>query len=259
MTRLTKILLSVAGVALATALGGSAVRAQDGALPIDHYKVYNVEPKYSLGLPVFLRDQFGESQVQVLFLDRFANPVDKNGEGIRNFDLHYSWWRIDSPQPLRAALVGNQFGQDQEFRLGDAVYLLNPALKNPEPTQPPLPDANHYQCYQAEGLPVEREVALYDQLGTRTAFVSFPELLCNPVEKVTPDGISYPIVDPLAHLACYRIEPPVQYLLPAMFQDQFFGGEIRFVDDCLLCVPSTKNIIVPTEPQTWGRLKSLYR
>jgi hypothetical protein len=259
MFRVTRILLSLAGVLLVLSFGGSAAVAQPG-VPIDHYHVYNVEPNYPLNLPVLLRDQFGQGPVHALYLDRFANPVSKNGEPIYNFDLHYAWWRIDSPEPPRAALIGNQFGQDQLFLLGDAVYLLNPALKNAPIPGPPIPDANHYKCYVAQGPPIQRPVTLIDQFGQRTGLVMEPQLLCNPAEKVAPDGRVYPIVDPLAHLACYRIDPPLSYIgIGAVMIDQFFTGDIRFKDDCLLCVPSTKNVIVPTLPQTWGRVKDLYR
>lgn len=258
MTKLSRSILSLVGVMLLLAAGSTTGFAQAG-LPIDHYKVYNVEPNHPLFLPVLLRDQFGQGPVMVMFLERFANPVDKNNEGVFDSLLHYAWWRIDNPQPPRAALIGNQFGQDQEFHIGDGVYLLNPAIKHAQSPGEPLPVANHYKCYQAVGPPVLREVFLVDQFGPRTAMVLEPELLCNPAEKVTPDGLVYPIVNPLAHLACYRIQPPLFYGLGALIHDQFFFGDIRFKDDCLLCVPSTKNIIVPTEPQTWGRVKALYR
>jgi hypothetical protein len=258
MTKLSRSILSLAGVALLLAVGSTAAFAQAG-LPIDHYKVYNVEPNVPLNLPVLLTDQFGQHPVDVMFLERFANPVDKNNEGIIDPILHYAWWRINSPEPPRAALIGNQFGQDQQFLIGDGVYLLNPALKHALSPTEPLPIANHYKCYQAVGQPILHEVSLTDQFGTRTAMVLEPQLLCNPAEKVTPDGLVSPIVDPLAHLACYRIDPPLFYGLGAVVHDQFYFGDLRFRDDCLLCVPSTKNIIVPTEPKTWGRVKALYR
>lgn len=259
MSRLSRIVLLLAGVALAVGAGSLAASAQPGTPPIDHYKVYNVEPNYPYFHSVMLKDQFGEHPVMVTVLERFANPVDKNGEGMIDPFLHYAWWRIDSPEPPRAALVGNQFGQDQEFRVFDGVYLLNPAIKHAQSPTEPLPPANHYKCYRAIGQPVDRPVVLTDQFGTRTAVVLQPELLCNPAEKITADGVVYPIVNPFAHLACYRIEPPIFYGLGALIHDQFFFGEIRFKEDWLLCVPSTKNEVVPTEPQTWGRVKALYR
>ena len=44
-------------------------------------------------------------------LDKFANPVDKNGEGIPDTTLHQTWWEIDDPQPVRAVEMANQLGQ----------------------------------------------------------------------------------------------------------------------------------------------------
>jgi hypothetical protein len=259
MTKLSRSILSLVGVMLLLAAGSLAASAQPGTPPIDHYKVYNTDPIIPYFRPVMLKDQFGEHPVMVTVLEHFANPVDKNGEGMIDPFLHYAWWRIDSPEPPRAALVGNQFGQDQEFRVFDGVYLLNPAIKHAQSPTEPLPSANHYKCYRAIGQPVDRPVVLTDQFNTRTAVVLQPELLCNPAEKTTADGVVYPIVNPFAHLACYRIEPPMFYGLGALIHDQFFFGEIRFKEDWLLCVPSTKNEVVPTEPQTWGRVKALYR
>lgn len=259
MTTLPRFTLALALAAIVLAAAGTSGFAQTPPLPIDHYKVYNVEPGYPYFRPVMLRDQFGQHPAQVLFLDRFANPVNKNNEGMLDPILHYAWWRIDSPEPPRAALIGNQFGQDQEFHIFDAVYLLNPALKHAQSPGEPLPIANHYKCYQAQGAPIQREVVLADQFGTRTAMVLEPELLCNPTEKITDDGRVYPIIDPNAHLACYRIQPPMFYGIGAVIHDQFIFADIRFKEDWLLCVPSTKNVIVPTEPQTWSRVKALYR
>jgi hypothetical protein len=259
MKLITRVVSSVAVAALVSLLGVSAAHAQAQPPFIDHYHVYNVEPNYSVGLPVILRDQFGEENTVVQFLERFSNPVDKNGEGIIDSLLHYSWWRIDNPEPIRSVLITNQFGPDQPWQVGDAMYLLNPAYKNYQQPGGQPPVANHYKCYRALGPPIQKDVVLIDQFGIRSGFVTAPELLCNPVEKQIPGKPPDPIIDPVAHLACYRLEPPQFYGIPATMLDQFGPRDIRFRDDCLLCVPSLKDHIVPTEPGTWSRVKGLYR
>jgi hypothetical protein len=262
MTTIRRFTMSLAGAMFLLALGGSAVHAQ-GTPPtaVDHYHIYNVDPPYTYGLPVILTDQFGTVQVPVLDLERFGVPVNKNNEGIIDTVLHYSWWRINDPEPPRIVLVGNQFGQDQQWTLYDAQFLLNPALKNFDPAtgQHPPTGVNHYKCYTAVGPPVQKTVTLTDQFGTRDGIIMEPQFLCTPTQKVDPAGVVYPIADPITHLACYVIQPPMFYGIPANFEDQFMQGQIRFRDDCLLCVPSTKNVIVPTEPKSWSRVKGLYR
>jgi hypothetical protein len=262
MSKIHRFALSLAGVAFLLALGGSAVQAQGTPPPtVDHYHIYNVDPPHSYGLPVILTDQFGTVQVPVMDLERFGVPVDKNNEGIIDPILHYSWWRINDPEPPRDVLVGNQFGQDQLWQIYDGEFLLNPALKNFDPAggQQIPTDVNHYKCYRAIGPPVQRQVTLYDQFGVRDAFIAEPQYLCTPTQKVDPAGVVYPIADPIAHLACYVIQPVQFYGIPATFKDQFMQGQIRFRDDCLLCVPSTKNVVTPAEPNSWGRVKALYR
>ena len=252
----------LAALAILLLLIPALALAQDATTKVEHFKVYNTHGPTAPLPPVYLYDQFVGEFVQILFLDRFANPVNKNNEGLTDTTTHLSWWRIDHPEPSRHILVTNQFGQDQEWFLGDARWLLAPALKNPQPGPvPPDPPStiNHFKCYDAKGAPLFKPVDLEDQFGHRTAVVDTPVCFCNPVEKDLPDGIRYPILDPITHLACYRIDPMLFYGITVLIRDQFFFGPIYLEDDCLLCVPSLKQEVVPTDPGTWGHVKALYR
>ncbi len=236
---------------------------------VEHQKVYTVEQHVPLGRTVDLHDQFGLEHTVIQQLDFFSNPVDQNHEGLQDTLVHFSWWRIFDtlPRPSRRLLVSNKLGADQEWVIRTPTHLLTPAIKNevgpgaPEGGLPPPPThVNHFKCYQAESGPrIDRPLILEDQFGIRTAVVDTAFCFCTPVEKVLPDGIRYPIVDPETHLACYLISPSLHYGIPFVWRDQFFTGTNFALNDILVCVPSVKDEVVPTQKESWGRLKSVYR
>lgn len=241
-------------------LAGARAEAQFDPL-WDHYKVYMTPPIPTppLGTPVELIDQFGVYNHTVFQLDRFMNPTakqDLNGNfPINDPVLHYSWWLI-SPQPFSGSvIVSNQFG-DQPLIVQDAIYLLNPALKNQTGSPPPM---NHYKCYFCDGQPVNKTVVMTDQFGQWNANVTFPRYLCNPVVKNVP-GATYPIIDSDQHYVCYEFEPedPTPHL--ATFTDQFVQNALLDLHPARwICVPSLKQHPTDVGQDTWGRLKQIYR
>lgn len=243
-----------------------AGRANAQVSPLwDHYKVYFTPPfpVPPLGLPVFLRDQFGSFNHTVEQLERFMNPTVKEVGppnpgifGITNPDLHYSWWRI-SPQPFNGVVTAiNQFG-DQTLNVHDAVYLLNPARKN-QPGGPPL--GNHYKCYLCDGPMINRQVLLTDQFGPWPTTVLFPRYFCNPVEKQVPGRQPNPILDPNQHYVCYEFQPEDPTPHTATMTDQFIANHpLELHPSRYLCVPTYKSGVTATERDTWGKLKQLYR
>jgi len=232
---------------------------------IDHYIVYKVlNPEFS-GLQADLNDQFGLSQALLWERDKFANPVDKthppdqpNLENLLFPDEHLSWWRFEEPYPNRTDVrVGNQFGPDQLWRLGDAEYLLVPAIKD----QIGMIQLNqHYECYIALEAPdIALDVTLGDQFGVRPAVVGMGRYLCNPVEKLGPLPLvpSEPPPFPEDHLACYDIDPmPVDEIRDVDDQvDDAAGGlPLELIVSEMLCVPSTKSIVPDQTPSLapWG-------
>jgi len=258
--------------ALALLAGGlcfssSSTFAQNPVAPdsADHYKVYRLlEPGPSALRTVTLRDQFGVSTHLTRAFEFFATPVEKDNFPLFDIVTHYDWWRI-SPQPFGAhVLVTNQFGVEQQLRVRDAEFLLLPSIKFPDPAQPqPLPNKNHYQCYDADGAaPVpSRVVTLRDQFGFNQAIVDSVRFFCNPVDKVVEDGTIYPIVDPKAHLVCYQITttPPNVPTFGIVAKDQFGFWTYQLVREEYLCVPSLKTDVVSAEPKTWGSVKAMYR
>ncbi len=225
---------------------------------IDHYKVYAVLPPPLHQVPVVLRDQFGIATHLVREFPYFATPVSKDGVAMFDPVLHYDWWRID-PQP-HAALVfaTNQFGPEQQLRVGPGRFLLAPSLKFPVPGQV-IPHRNHYKCYEAIAPGPGRIVTLEDQFGFNQAFVDSARWFCNPVEKQDPTG-QYPIEDPEAHLVCYDItKTPPSQPRQVVTQDQFGFWSIQLVEDKWLCVPSFKTGVVAALPKSWGGVKAHYR
>jgi hypothetical protein len=214
----------------------------------DHFKCYRVREgsrRFHPG-PVSLVDQFGAAANVAEEPERLCNPVDKEGEGISDPTAHLMCYDLASQPGFepRAVVVRNQFG-DQILTVIRPDSLCVPAEK--DGVESPL-DLNHFKCYrvaQRHGKFAARTVELADQFETKRTVVQKPVLMCNPVDK-NGEGI----VDPAAHLTCYRIiEAPGQEEFlqrEVTVEDQFteqavsaFRGTCRRAS--LLCVPSLKN------------------
>ena len=228
-------------------------------VPENHYLVYEVANPYTVDISVTLFDQFdewfGDFSTNSLVMDKFANPVDKNGEGMFNELVHQTWWRIDDPQETKQVGFLNQFGH-QNWDVGHGRYLVLPALKD---QQGDIPIWNHYKCYDAEGPPVDFPVLLHDQWGGFTTVAVAPVLFCNPCIKELASGERYEIVTPISHLAVYRLEPTLMGDVPAVAYDQFGIWEIHAMEAIWLVLPTEKLTVVENETRTWGGVKSLYR
>jgi hypothetical protein len=214
---------------------------------------------------VLLSDQFGEWTHAVGPLRHFQNPARKEHQGrifeITRPELHYTWWEIEPiPSPRPMVSVENQFGP-QTLDVFESRFLWNPARKN-EPGPPP--PANHYKCYacaeSAPGFQAVPPIFLQDQFQARQVFVSGPRFLCNPVAKRTAEGLIYPIVDAEQHYVVYELDPGPA-LFTAVVTDQFVPAwQLAPIGpDRMLAVPSFKHDPTPAVPNTWGRLKALYR
>lgn len=236
-----EVIFLVACVVALLGLRGGVAHAQQ-----DHFKCYDVTDENLLPPAVVtLTDQFGtEQDVIVQVLTMFSNPVQKNDEQIINPDNHLTWYEITgNPPQEREWLVSNQFGADQSWTVGVPKFLLVPAQKIEPFYHDPPSGLDHYKCYEATSGPtVGLEVTLIDQFHPELVTVLGPKVFCNPVEKLLPDGTSYPIIDRATHLACYEIVPHEPFNLPVFAIDQFAPMGIPFttLDNQLLCVPSTK-------------------
>ncbi len=243
-------------IAFVTVAGPAAAQVVTGP-PEDHFKVYRSDPPITFSSPMRFLDQFGSFDVDVMVLDKFATPAIKNNEPAFDLERHQTWWHVDVPQPSWRVHIENQFG-GQDWQLGNVQYVVLPAYKN-DPTAVVPPVANHYACYEAlDGPLLNIPVVVEDQFDTVTTLVGEPVVFCNPAEKFNlENGLSYPIIDDTAHLACYRIDPK-QYDLAVFALDQFGQWQFVIINQEWLCVPSFKTDATPTEKDTWGGIKTRY-
>lgn len=228
-------------------------------VPENHYLVYQLSQPYTVDISVTIFDQFDQFfptySTNNLVMDKFANPVSKNGEPFFDFQIHQTWWQINDPQANKAVGLLNQFGH-QNWNVGDGRYLILPALKD---ELGPIPVWNHYKCYDAIGDPVHMQVDLMDQWGTYVSVAVDPVLFCNPCIKELADGTRYEIVTPEAHLAVYQLEPRIPADNFAIALDQFGEWDINAIEAIWLVVPSEKLTVVGNETKSWGGVKSLFR
>jgi hypothetical protein len=237
--------------------------AQSAPPSIDHYLLYELVPSLELPSPrqVYLSDQFFTNKpTNPAYAAWLGVPVSKDGGEIFDQNLHLTGYNVQPPDfsfPSIHVGVTNQFG-DSELDLLHSAYMINPAVKYPQPGQT-IPVANHYRVYGCQGPPVNRSVTLVDQFRTTTAQVTDPLLFLVPAAK-TVDGVTYPIVRPDAHFVCYGLligsfDP----YIAVTFLDQFMTGSAFIPGQCFLCVPTIKHVPTPTETSTWGSVKALFR
>lgn len=259
LTTIKRARTPVLGAMVAVVLAASPAFGQTGPPDIDQYLVYRAQPGAELAAPVILRDQFfPQPTTQVVgHLEFFMNPVEKDGSGMFNPRLHYTWWHV-TPQPFSGRVIASNKYGDHEVQVGPSEFLLNPALKFPQPGEL-IPIANHYKCYRAQGFIPPRPVTLFDQFGQWQAELTGQvEYFCNPTEKAYQGAID-PIVRPDAHLTCYRIIVPQPVSIPITFLDQFRFDQTVLFSHIYLCVPTLKQEVVPTTSTTWGSVKATYR
>lgn len=226
----------------------------------DHYKFYSLSSTHpAITDPIQIFDQFSQISTDFPYvLNSLGLPTEKDGSSIVDPLLHYSLYLfLGQGTSVNENIVAtHQFG-DVALSLGRLVGLMTPAQKNiPPPFQ--VPPANHYLCYKAFGPTLSKPVTLNTQFSFEQLSLLDPTLFCNPAEK-HHNGVTYPIVDPNKHLTCYSTNTPGFVSVGATILDQFAFTLGSFGIAEILCLPSTKNIPVPTEGSTWGRVKTIYR
>lgn len=214
---------------------------------LDHFKLYEIQPYSTLGSP-YLKGQFDamERPFALGQLQQFANPVSKNGEGIKNQNHHLTAYDIAAtrPDPPRRVLLENQFGR-QQIRIGAVSFLLVPAHKM-EPGIDFPKDLDHYKCYQVLDAPVpDVTVSLEDQFDAEERVqVWEPRHFGVPCLKMH-DGKTYEIINPDDHLTIYRITSK-EYSLARNVQDQFQKKPIQ------LAITRSAGLAVPSRKLEWA-------
>jgi|GEM_PF-1382350 len=213
---------------------------------LDHFKCYEADQPQFQPRFVGLRDQFGQSEGQVVATRELCNPVRKNDGKIVNPRAHLVCYETPQvgtvPFTPREVRVANQFGIRQ-LSVVKPVTLCVPSLKRKgggaAPTGPnPTLVLDHFRCYDVKPQAAARTVKLVDQFKTTKTKVLRVVRLCNPVRKNNE-----PVRKAQAHLVCYSIsEPPFQPLALTV-RNQFGVAAMRARKPSMLCLPSFKKLV----------------
>ena len=222
----------------------------------DHYKSYIATNGPPIVGPITLDDQFGSTTHSTMLMSRVATPTEKNGEPLCDPFAHQTWYEFFMTEPPRSVIARDQFGE-REWFLGPSRFLIAPALKNMSAAEP-LPNTNHYKCYEAQGPTYGIDVVLRDQFGIETVNVLYGKLFCNPTKKTTPDGITYDIVDPISHLTCYQLVNPIPHQFTVVVRDQFVEVPVILLENDCLCLPAQKLAVGTPGTTEWNRIKALF-
>ncbi len=209
-------------------------------LGLDHFLFYDTADQLQ-DESIRVQTQFDEEMEAVRLRGSllFANPVDKNGEGILDRNAHLTWWSMYDPvpDPMRVVNYRDQFGRRRAY-LGRKVALLTPTEKARRGSKFPE-RLDHFVVYHVlDSTAVNKAVKLKDQWGADSAKVYYPLYFAAPARKWHAGRISE-VVNPDAHLAIYRINPTsVQKM--AKTRDQFGARVTNAFRRVLLGVPCKK-------------------
>ena len=129
------ILLVISVILLGSANFASAKDQQSEANDWEHYLCYDIDPHGPFKpRQVTLKDQFGVYQGVVLNPISLCNPVDKNGEGIKNFQRHLVCYEINADpigrfRPTIDVITANQFTEQSMTAVIPPRTLCVPSKK----------------------------------------------------------------------------------------------------------------------------------
>ena len=110
----------------------------------------------------------------------------QNGRNPPNVNpTHYQCYSVEAPtSETTLKLIRDQFGISEGVKLGRAVMLCAPAIKN---NLPPRDRTTHYLCYEdKDAKPANRKVRIINQLTKETGIelaVQASTMLCVPSLK----------------------------------------------------------------------------
>lgn len=122
------------------------------------------------------------------------------------------------------------------------------SASSPSVTTAP-PPVDHQLCYiaAATGFKIPTGVILKNQFSPGGFVPAIGSLTfnCNPVQKTVPTGQIFPITNPDAHLACFRITAPIQPTPTVKVTNQFGSAILVTSQPNLLCLPTWKSLTGP--------------
>ncbi len=204
----------------------------------DNYRCYRSKPAGArfASRYVTLADGFETKTALVQKPDSLCNPTDVNSEGVGDETAHLACYRMKEigAFPSRNVLVRSRFG-DQTMTLVRAQQLCVPSEKNHVASNLNI---DHYKCYKVSHASpsfARQGLAVSDQWVSTTTSVLKPTAFCNAVNK-NNEGV----IDPTAHLACYKMKDP-GHLVPrnAVVDNQFGEETLAAIAARTICVPAT--------------------
>ncbi|HEX7155303.1 MAG TPA: hypothetical protein VF618_27805 [Thermoanaerobaculia bacterium] len=216
----------------------------------DHYLFWKVR---ETGVDFKVKLQTAADQAPfdtaLLQIEYLGNPARKTREGREPEDVHHPSLHllayklgIQREAPERSVFVSNQFGQGQQWQLGNSQYLLMPARKakgdEPDPTSPPPPRVDHFLCFRVvEGQAIEETFAVRDQFGEYRFVYLKPILFGYPVSK-NDEGTVHPDVYQAIYEVTEVVRPPAHVGVRTL--DQLGKLALNAVETAWFGVPSLK-------------------
>jgi Divergent InlB B-repeat domain len=213
---------------------------------LDHFLVYAVVNQVTVGVPVGLKDEFGDDpEVGVGEAIFFANPVEKTVPGaaatpIMHPDEHLVFYKVtgSTAQPPTTVQAVNQFNtQTQNLYLSSPASLLGVPSEKLEWGE----QLDHFTVYRVFGEtePVGKTVSLKDQFVDITTNVTDAYYFCNPAAKTLTESWP-PIVHPDYHLTVYPIDYQSTQAWSVLVENQFGKQTLTVSGPIALGVPTQK-------------------
>ena len=213
---------------------------------LDHFKCYDAEQPQLPVRFVGLRDQFGQSEGQVIATRQLCNPVSKNNGRVLNRSAHLVCYQTPSGgdgalpaaggarvQPVRRApALGDQAGRAvrpvaEAQGGGRGSDRLEPGAR-----ARPLPLLRRQAAGGGQGREARRPVQdLEHEGGAGRAAVQPGAQEPTPVKRAQ------------AHLVCYSIVEGAFQPLAVTVRNQFGVAGLRVRKPSMLCLPSFKKLV----------------
>lgn len=131
---------------------------------------------------------------------------------------------------------------------GVAAASASAGVARPAATPRPI---DHQLCYGTSrgGYKIPAAIKLFNQFsphGFVPRIKPVPAIHCNPVVKILPTGLRFPITNPAAHLLCFHMAAAKPQPTPTVtVTNQFGSANLVPGQPNLLCLPSWKSLTGP--------------
>jgi hypothetical protein len=209
---------------------------------LDHFRCYGTRGHSFPSNTVSLVDQFVGTQATVVQPGELCNPAQFDDHPTVDPTAHLTCYKITEVKfARRQVTMRDEFGE-LPFTYIKPKFLCVPSMRDGVPSALNL---DHFKCYKAKskGKFTRRTVMISDDEGDQFLNVIKPSQVCNPVNK-NGEGV----LEPDAHLTCYKVNPITAVPLKNItVQNQFGGDTLRTLrGPNILCMPSVRTDTTPT-------------